>query len=100
MAKLKKNNHGVFRIKNTDTGLYYHKKWLMIDKAKGYKEGNFTHWSEIGSIWDNRGSVERMLTQLTKVEKKKRDTTAKIVLFGNKETTRLIIVECDIVDKS
>ena len=98
MAK-KNNSKGIFRIKDVDTGLYYHKKWIMIDKKKGYSEGNFTHWDKIGSIWDNRGSAERMLTQITRVKKDKRDTQAKKVLYGNKETASYTIVECDIVDK-
>lgn len=99
MAKVKKSNKGVFRIKDTETNLYYHKRWLMIDKSKGYSKDNFTHWNEVGTIWDNRGAVERMLTQITRTAKDKRDTKAKIVLYGNKEVARYTIVECDIIDR-
>lgn len=100
MAKAKPVQRGFFRIKDIETGLYYHKRNIMIDKKAGYSADNWTHWTAMGDIWTFRGSCESMLTRLTKTYKDKRDTTAKRVLFGNKETARLIIVECDIVDKS
>lgn len=100
MAKTKPNQRGFFRIKNLETGLYYHKRRVMLDKKAGYDANNWVHWTEMGDIWTFRGSAESMLTRMTKIEKAKRDTTAKRVLFGNKETASIVLVECDIVDKS
>lgn len=102
MSISSKNRAGVFRIKDTETGLYYSREYIRTEDPKnpGYGNAQFTHWDHIGSIWTNTGAVQRMFTQITRVEKKNRDTKAKVILYGNKEVARYIIVECDIVDKN
>ena len=71
----------------------------MIDKEKGYAKDNFTHWDTLGDVWHNKGSCERVVTQITRVYKDKRDTEAKKVLFGTKESVKIEVVEATVTDK-
>ena len=50
MAKVKVNQRGWFRIKDLETGLYYHKRRIMIDRKGGYSIENWTSWTDMGDV--------------------------------------------------
>lgn len=106
----KKAPRGLWRVKDIETGLYYSRKWTQKPKEEcTQNELNsiqvqihnvvYLHWNEYGDVWTNKGSAERIVTQLTHTFKHKRDTDAKIVLYGNKDTARIRVVECNVTDK-
>lgn len=94
----KKKSKGFFRVKDLATGLYYNKRaiWLYDDNGK---YNGHTHWDQYGSIWNSRGPAESQVTALTKTFKHNRDTEAKMILYGSKETYNIRVVEADIQDK-
>lgn len=103
MAKPPKpKQEGSFRIKDTETGLYWSRNTIYgFDiLPDGTKKRNWSHWHKTGSVYLKRGPAEIVVTKLTRTYKDNRDTQAKIILYGNKETARYMVVECDIVDKS
>lgn len=102
MAKRPKDKQeGAFRIKDLETGLYWSRNtiygWELL--PDGTKKRIWSHWHTTGSVYLKRGPAEIVVTKLTRTYKDKRDTQAKIILYGDEKTARYKVVECDIVDK-
>lgn len=93
---------GSFRIKDYETGLYWSRNIVTSYEVQpdGTNKRCYSHWSKVGTVYHKRGPAESVVTSLTRTFKSNRDTEAKIILYGNKETARYSVVECDIVDKS
>ncbi len=94
----KKQLKGFYRIKDLSTGLYYNKRSIRINDAQGKYAGS-TNWDNFGSVWDKRGPAESQVTSLTKTFKADRDTEAKMILFGNKKTYNIRVIEALVEDK-
>jgi hypothetical protein len=59
----------------------------------------YSHWNDVGTVYNKRGPAESMVTQLTKTSIEKRDTDAKIILYGNDKVARYRVIECELKDK-
>lgn len=95
----KKSKKGFWRIIDLETGLYYNRKYVVVNPdAKTYMEQR-SRWDDHGDVWKNKGSAESQVTSLTRTFKKDRDTETKIILYGSKETARYRVVEAEIKDK-
>lgn len=88
-------------MKDLETGLYWNRNSQTIEVVQpdGTKKRTWTRWNSIGTVYNKRGPAESQVTSLTRTSIDKRDTDAKIVLYGNEKVARYRVVECDIVDK-
>lgn len=88
-------------MKDLETGLYWNRNSLTIEEIQpdGTKKRSWTRWNNIGTVYNKRGPAESQVTSLTRTFKHKRDTEAKIILYGDAKVARYRVVECDIKDK-